>query len=150
LQSALPDLIEESSPHWLQGWIENATAFWRLDEIGFLFTAVLAFGTLLALLNYLFPGIRGILMSLRFPVFLILLASLVLFGLKWYDTKDERVVILDKEVSAYYGPSDKEAKAFVLHEGAEGKIMDSSRDWFYVALKNKNTGWIPKTSCEII
>ncbi len=150
LQSALSDRIEESSPNLAQWLAENVTAPWTLDEIGFLFTAMLALLAILALSDYLFSAARAVSGFLRPPIFSILLVSVALFGFKWWDTKDPRVVVLDKETGAYYGPSDKEAKAFVLHEGAQGKVLDSSQDWFYVALKNKNTGWIRKSSCEII
>ena len=85
------------------------------------------------------------------PLALVLLVvSAVLLGAQWWDTKEPRVVVLDKEVNAYYGPSDSEAKAFVLHEGAEGKVLDASGDWLYITLKNKNTGWIRKSSSETI
>jgi len=70
--------------------------------------------------------------------------------LKWTDAKDPRVVVLDKEVYAHYGPSGKETNAFLLHEGAEGKVLDETPEWFYIVLKNKNSGWIPKSSCETV
>ena len=150
LQSSLPDRIEESSLNLPSLLLRNVTDRWTLTEIGFLFTAALALLALLALLDYALPSLRAVSGFLRPLAFVALLASAVLFGFQVWDTKDPTAVILDKEVSAYYGPSDKEAKAFVLHEGAEGRLLDSSGDWVYIALRNKNTGWIRKNSCEIV
>ena len=150
LQGALPDRIEESSLNLPRLLLQNATELWTLDEIGFLFTAALALLALLACLDYLLPVMAVVSGFLRPLTFFLLIGSAALFGFKWWDTKDPRAVILDKEVNAYYGPSDRETKAFVLHEGAEGKILDSSQDWFYIGLKNKNMGWIRKNSCEVI
>lgn len=150
LQSALTDRIEELSPNLLRLLLQNATNQWTFDEIGFLFTLALGVLALLALLNYLLPAGLPDLGFLRSAALICALLSAALFGFKWVDTKDPRAVILDKEVTAYYGPSDRESKAFVLHEGAEGRILDESHDWVYIALKNKNTGWIRKNSCEVI
>ena len=150
LQSALPDRIEESSLNLPRFLLRKVTEPWTLEEIGYLFTAALAVLAALALLDFALPLIQALTGFLRPLIFLLLLASAALFGFKWWDTKDPRAVILDKEVNAFYGPSDRETKAFVLHEGAEGKILDTSGDWVYIALKNKNTGWIRKNACEIV
>jgi len=58
--------------------------------------------------------------------------------------------VLYKEVTARYGPSDKETKAFVLHEGASAKVLDQTDGWYYIFLQDKNTGWVSKKSCAII
>jgi tetratricopeptide (TPR) repeat protein len=150
LQSALPDRIEESSPNLIRLALRYATTPWTLDEMAVFFTAGFAVFAVLALLGYLFPAFRPVSGFLRGLVLLFMLIPAVLFAFKWWDTKDPRVVILDKEVYAYYGPSDKETKAFLLHEGAEGKVLDNTQDWYYIALKNKNTGWIRKNSSEIV
>ena len=150
LQSALPDRIEESSLNLPRLLLGNVTDRWTPTEVGFLFTAALALLALLAVLDYALPSLRAVSGFLRPLAFFILMGSAVLFGFQGWDMKDPTAVILDKEVSAYYGPSDREAKAFVLHEGAEGRLLDASGDWVYMALKNKNTGWIRKNSCEIV
>ena len=150
LQGALQDRIEETSLNLPRLLLQNATELWTLDEVGFAFTLALALLVLLIFVGYLFPALAAVLGSLRPLLFILLFGSAVLFGFQWWDTKDPRAVILDKEVVAHYGPSDGEAKAFVLHEGAEGNILDASGDWVYIALKNKNTGWRRKNSCEIV
>jgi len=150
LQSALSDRIEDSSSNLFRLLIEKVTTIWTLDEIAFSFTMGMVVLFVMTLFAYLFPALRTIVRFLRSFVFLFLLASMGVFGLQWWETKDPRVVILDKEVVAYYGPSEKETKAFLLHEGAEGKVLDESQDWYYIALKNKNTGWLRKNSCEVI
>ena len=73
-----------------------------------------------------------------------------LFVLKWYQVKEPKAVILVKEIYARYGPSDKETKAFLLHEGAEARVMDETKGWWFIALVNKNSGWIPKETSGIV
>ena len=150
LKSTLSDRIEDVSPNPLLTPVKKILHRATLDEISFLFSGALAVFTLLSLLGLLFPAARGFFGSLGTPAVFLMLVFGVSFGVKWFATKDPRAVVLDKEVTAYYGPSDKETKAFILHEGAEGKILDQSQDWVYISLKNKNTGWIRKNSCEII
>ena len=150
LRNALPDRIEDKSSNPFYMPIQRLLDLYSLDEIALSFTVALAFLALLALLDYAFVAVRAVTGFFRALAILAVLASAALFGLQWMDQKDPQAVILDRETIAYYGPSDKETRAFVLHEGAEGRLLDESGDWTYLSLKNKNTGWIRKNSCETV
>jgi SH3-like domain-containing protein len=64
--------------------------------------------------------------------------------------REPAAVVLEKEVYAHYGPSERETKAFLLREGVEVKLLDESKGWLYVSLGEKNPGWVPKASCEVV
>lgn len=149
LKGVLADKIEDRS-HFTLAALRDFLARWTADELALTFTAALGFWALLSAAGFLFPSVRSRLSWLRSPVLAGVLVFGAVFALRWMDTKDPRVVVLDRETTAYYGPSERETKAFVLHEGAEGKVTDESGEWLYIALGNGNTGWIRKNSCEII
>ena len=78
--------------------------------------------------------------------------ELLLRGTSWTITSRHLVgVALD--IVLYvpgYGPSEKETKAFVLHEGALARVIDQTDEWYYIFLQDKNNGWVLKKSCEIV
>ena len=150
LKNALSDRIEDKSSNPLYTPIEKVLDLFTQDELALSLGAALAAWALLALLGCFFAALRAAVGFFRMWALLFIFISAASLGLKWTQTKDPLAVILEKETTSYYGPSDRETKAFVLHEGAEGKILDESGDWVYIALKNKNTGWIRKNACEII
>jgi tetratricopeptide (TPR) repeat protein len=149
LKAALPDKIEDNS-YFLIAGSRELMSYVTPDELAILLSALLAW---VALLNSVY---------FFFPVFISWtgwMRKLGLFGLgvvalllawKVWETKDPHVVVLDKEVYAFYGPSDRETKAFLLHEGALGKVTDTTDDWVYLTLPNKKSGWIRKNACETI
>jgi hypothetical protein len=150
LRGALTDRIEDNTSNALLTPIERLLEQVTLDEVTLAFSAGLALLALFGFAAIFAPAARGALRPVRSLALLCVLLSALAFAGKWSLGKDPVAVVLDPEVTAYYGPSDKETKAFVLHEGAEGKVLDESSDWLYLSLKNKNTGWIRKNSCEIV
>lgn len=150
LKTSFVDRIEDTSTQILYMPVKNVLDHVTSDEFAIAFSTVLALFALTVVLGALFPNAKALFGPLRSATLLILLITGVLFALKWWDTKDPRAVILEKEVTGRYGPSDSESKALVLHEGAVGKIVDESGDWIYIQLANKNMGWLRKSSCEII
>ena len=150
LKSVLADRIEAPSDNPVFFWGRKAADTFTINEISISLSALLALFLAFAVLNFIFPRTKSWTGFFQFLTVAALVACAALFILKWTDVKDPRVVVLDKEVYAHYGPSNKETNAFLLHEGAEGKVLDETPDWFYIVLKNKNSGWIPKSSCETV
>jgi len=147
LKDSLKDKVEDRS-HFAVAAMKSFLDRWSLRELAFCFTALLALAALLSLAGFFSAQLP--LRAFWTPAIIALVFSGALFALKAWDSKDPRAVILDKEVTAYYGPSDGETKAFVLHEGAEGRVTDESGDWLYISLQNKNAGWVRKNACEIV
>ena len=150
LKTVITDRIESPEGSLIIYWIRQILGRLTLNEIGIVLSGFLALWAALSALTYVFPVIKLLSKVLGVFVVLFLLLTAVLFGVKWNNVKDPRAVILDKEVQTRYGPSEKETKAFTLHEGAEAKVTDETKDWWYITLPDKNAGWIPKKSCEII
>jgi len=150
LKSVLADRLDDLDGGILRMWSEQAIANFTINEISALFTLLLGVFMFLSLLTVLFPNFKNAARALRLVIYLLAVAAGVLFYFKWLDVKDPRVVVVAKEVEVRYGPSDRETKAFLLHEGAEAKVLDHTNDWNFITLKNKNSGWIRKESCEVI
>ncbi|MBI2095132.1 MAG: tetratricopeptide repeat protein [Candidatus Omnitrophica bacterium] len=121
-----------------------------MNELVWAFTAGSAALAGVCLLAFLFPPLRPGTRPVAALLMLCLLGLSALLAFKWTNEKDPRAVVLDREVFARYGPSDRESKAFALHEGAEGRVLDRSRDWIYLGLADGKTGWVPETACEIV
>jgi len=150
LKSALPDKIEPANENLIIYWLKSMAAKFTIDEISLAITAALSWWLLTAVLLFFLPQAKRLMRVVRAPIILFLAVAAILFFFNWIENKDPKVVILTKEAFARYGPSEKETKAFLLHEGAEAKVKDKSKDWLFVVLKNNNSGWIPKQSCEFI
>lgn len=150
LKSVLPDRIEAKDESLTHYWLRLAAGTVTMDEMSLGLTAVLALWLGVTLLAFFYAGFRPTGRGIQTLLFLILAGTTALFAFKWVETRDPRVVILDKEVYSRNGPSERETKAFLLHEGAEAKVLDESKEWLYVTLKNKNSGWIQKKTCEVI
>lgn len=147
LKGVFADNIEDKSD-FVTAFLREYFSYLRMDEVAYLFSFSLILLALYFVFQFLSSGASYV--WIRQSIIALIFLSAVLFGLKFWVTKDPHVVILDKEVYAYYGPSDQETKAFLLHEGAEGAVIDESGDWYDIILANKNTGWIRKSSCEIV
>ena len=150
LKGALPDRLEEASFNFMRFWISKALDFFTVDEIALILLGCVGSLFLLSVLLCLSPAARSWAGSFQVLFIIGLIASAVLLNLKWHQMKEPQVVVLDREVVTRNGPSSEESKAFLLHEGAEGKVIDESKDWYYIVLANKSTGWIPKESCEVV
>jgi tetratricopeptide (TPR) repeat protein len=149
LKGALKDKIEDRS-HFTLAASREFLERWTSDEIALLLTSFLALTAALGASLLLFPAASRRIRSLGRLVMAALFVSGLLVAWKWWETKDPRAVVLDRETSAHYGPSESETKAFLLHEGAQGKVLDETGEWFYLALPNGNSGWIKKNACEIV
>ncbi len=150
VKSAVADRIEPNNEGLIVSGIRKITDPLTINELSMILSGILILFTTMAFIAFIFPVFRPFIHGAGILVVFVFLAAVVLFAFKWVEVKDPRVVILDKEVEARYGPSSRETKAFTLHEGAEATVADETQDWFYVALENKSSGWVPKKACEII
>lgn len=151
LKNALTDRIEPPpDPLAVASFLKSFSERYTLDEAAVAVSGFLAALAFLSLVAWKIPSVKVFSGVLRGLLLLFLGASLFLFGLKWMQVKDRAVIVLVKEVTARYGPTQKETKAFVLHEGARVRVLDETQDWFYVRLDDGNEGWLPKNTCEVV
>lgn len=150
VKSGLPDRIEEPYGDLILMKVNEALAYVSVNEAAWAFTLSLGVIALLMGLALLAPGARAWTRGLiSFAVLFAVFAAGV-FAFEVWKEKDALAVLLDREVVVRYGPSENESKAFLLHEGAEARVTDSTDDWFFIRLANGHSGWVPKRACEIV
>ena len=83
---------------------------------------------------------------------LLILFALSLLGsiLAYSYYRVPRAVILNSEVSIRYGPDEKDAVAFELHEGTEVRVIRRKDGWNQISLPDGKSGWLPSGSLGII
>jgi tetratricopeptide (TPR) repeat protein len=113
------------------------------------FAASWALLALIAILSFMFPDIKKSTPVLSFAISACIAVTALFIFMRYPDAHQRRIVIVDKEAGVFYGPSERETKAFTLHEGAEATVHDESKDWLYLKRGDKS-GWIKKSSCEEI
>ncbi len=150
VKSAITDKIEPADEDITRMFIRRIADKLAVNEVAMILSGLLILFLLFSFIGFMAPAVKTFTRGFSFLAAIFFVVTTVLFIFKWLDVKDPKVIILDKEVEARYGPSDRETKAFVLHEGAEARVIDESRDWFYLSLENKSSGWVPKKSCEVV
>jgi tetratricopeptide (TPR) repeat protein len=148
LQTTFQDRSQQTPLNPFLSWPRIVSDYLSVNEVSVILLAAFVVLFAAALFSFLAPGVGAA--RAVFLAFVFLIAACGLFFLKWLEVKDPRAVVLQKEIPVRYGPSVKETKAFALHEGAEVKVMDESKDWVYVVFDKKNSGWIPKDGCELL
>jgi len=73
-----------------------------------------------------------------------------LAGVLVYEIRFPRGVIHETEVYARYGPSGRDTRAFLLHEGTTVYILKSGGGWFFVEFGKTKKGWIPRSSILLL
>ncbi len=150
VQSTFLDRLDVVDEPIFVFWAKKIAESVSFAELAFLVLVFCAILFVSALVSFIWPAGSGRLKGLQVLTLAVLLCSATLLGFKIWQGRDARAVVTDAEIFARYGPSGKETKAFLLHEGAEGWVSDEVKDWVYVTLANKSSGWVPKKSCEII
>lgn len=88
--------------------------------------------------------------ALSWAFALLLAASALAAGsaaLKWRQTLNgSDGVVLEKEVQARAGFTERDTVLFVLHEGAEFTILGEEAGWWKIELADGKKGWIPARS----
>jgi tetratricopeptide (TPR) repeat protein len=107
LKSVLPDRIEPVNENLIVYWLKTMAAKFTIDEISLAITAALGWWLLTAVLLFFIPQAKRVMRIIRAPIILFLAVAAVLFFFNWIENKDPKVVILNKEVFARYGPSEK-------------------------------------------
>ncbi len=151
LKNALTDRIEPPlDPLAVKFFLKMFAESYTTDEAAGVVSGLLAALAIFSFFGWKIPSIKVFSGFFRVLLLFSLSAAVFLFGLKWTQVKDPSVIVLAKEATARYGPTNKETKAFILHEGARARVVDSTKDWLYVRLDDGNEGWLPKESCETI
>jgi len=134
------------------------------ERARFLVVRQLPLGSWIALASFVyFLTGAGVLLVLLIPVLRkpaapvlkallgLLFAAALCAALAFSYYRIPRAIILDREVAVRYGPQDKDAVAFQLHEGTEVRVVRGDRtDWVQISLPDGKSGWVPAASVERI
>lgn len=146
-KAQIPLQIDSAAPAFLK-WLLKQSRFVRKGEavnLTLLFFILFLLLTVLRLtkeMRWIYPARRVVLA--------LLLLSLVLTGLKFYDERDRDAILISPQVTVRFGPSRQEEVEFKLAEGIHVKVADSIGDWYRINLANGKTGWVEKTDLGFI
>jgi len=88
------------------------------------------------------------------PVFKVLLGllslGLICAVLAFIYYRTPRAIILAPQIAVRYGPQEKDAAAFELHEGTEVRIVRARSGWVQISLPDGKSGWAPAEALERI
>lgn len=81
-------------------------------------------------------------------------AVIVLFAclaLALYEKRSTRTaVVIVRNVMARQGPLDEAQNAFVVHDGAELKVLDQKDDWLQVSVGQRRIGWVKRDAVIVL
>ena len=148
------DRIESVPEFFLVGWMRNLG--WKLSSDAWaVLCLVFLAGALAMLLLFLQSGSRGLKKTGFFAgiaLFLLSLASLAFASWQKSDyIKSDDAVVTAPVVSVKSAPGGSDGKdLFILHEGAEVRVIDNVGDWVNIELPDGRQGWTTATILEKI
>lgn len=150
---AVIDKIEALPPSRISEWWNGfkygvGPDAWAWICVGLMFGAFLLFTVYYLSQN---TGLR------RFGFFgglIVLLLSISAYFLSssnksFIENKQEAIIFAPK-VDAHSEPNPNSNNVFTLHEGTKVKVLNSSDEWFEIAIASGNKGWIKKEEAEEI
>lgn len=103
------------------------------------------------LLSLLVPSLRRPAGTVLKVLLVLLLTSALCAALAYAYYRTPRAVIVEREVEVRYGPQEKDAVAFALHEGSEVRVVREDRSgWVQISLPDGKSGWVNATAAEKI
>lgn len=128
-------------------WLSFLSALeWRVIAISLFWICAICFGLTLFLKNF-----KNIFLSIAISGLLIGLFSLWASKLQFsVENNCDSAVVLASKVFVKSAPNNTSDDLFVLHEGAELKVLDKVNDYQKVRLIDGKTGWIQKNQLIII
>lgn len=143
VMSMLEDKISPPRCSWLAKKINILPEMFSLGKwLGFtLLVWLLIIG--LALIAIFVPRLRRIYWRIFFILIISLFAGLTSIGVLYSRQVSPAAIILTQEVPVYYGPSEGDVEAFLLHEGTEVKLRKEQAGWYQIQLPDGKSGWLP-------
>jgi tetratricopeptide (TPR) repeat protein len=149
-QECLEDDISALSPNFLKRMKFVVVRQLPLGSWFRLSSSIYFLTALWIILVMLIKPLRKISPPVLKTLLVILALSLLASFLAYSYYRVPRAVVLDPEVSLRYGPDEKDAVAFQLHEGTEVRLIRKKDGWSQISLPDGKSGWLPSDSLEII
>jgi tetratricopeptide (TPR) repeat protein len=135
------DRVEMKKPHFLLLIIHNLLNKFTLTEIT-IFTSIVFSLTFIFLILYSLRKHLLLVKNISLSLIVIFLISAILFATKASEINTERAVVLAEKIDVKTAPSNNATLEFVIHEGTEFEIIESTKEWVKIRLKDGKTGWI--------
>jgi tetratricopeptide (TPR) repeat protein len=148
--SLVEDNIKPSPRSWAANQWNKLVSSFNMRELAI--AAVVMFWLLFAVLIVFVYANRWRRILLRVAGILLVLFFVVVAGAlsRAYLDGEKEAVVLTKEVKVHYGPSADDVVAFILHEGAVVRVENVKADWYLIGLPDGKSGWLKKSSCELV
>lgn len=150
LSRSLTDVSEPSAASVFLWPLRTAAAVFSAAELGAVFGGGLALWVLAALCAAFVPRAASALSRAAVLPLIVCLLTGALIAVRWQELSQPAFVIFQPSVEARYGPSERENKAFELHEGTAARIVDRTEGWVYLLLPDGRFGWVPTNSGETV
>lgn len=100
---------------------------------------------------YLFTGFRrgGFILGFTGIITSVVFISLAIAN-QAYQKKNVPAIVLAASSYAKSGPGEKAEDVFILHEGAEVKVIESFEEWRKIRLPDGKVGWIDAADVKVI
>lgn len=139
------DRIEKKKPHFLLLIFNNLLNKCTLTEIA-IFTSVLVSLTLIFLILYLLRKNLLLVKNISLSLTVIFLISAILLTTKISKIRSKRAIVLTEKIDVKTAPSNNATLEFVIHEGTEFEIIETTEKWVKIRLEDGKTGWITSTT----
>lgn len=136
-------------PFFVRG-IRRLLSWVTLKETAHLFSLLLFLLALSVTLGAFTPFSKSIPSFITGLLFLALLFSVSLLGLKGLRTQEHYAIVTAEEAPVYYGPSESETRAFLIHEGTKARIVNRVESWVQIEFPDETSGWVSVESLEEI
>lgn len=159
LKFALAHLETKDIPHQIENYETIREEFLQPVTLPMylLLVALFLFATGWTVFNFIGKRRRAFQEEVRppgFPVigailFVCLLISTSLLGLKFYDATLTRGTIVDDKVTVQAAPGENQVALFELYAGFEVLVRHVDHDWIQVTYPGASSGWIKKSALLI-
>jgi len=91
----------------------------------------------------------GLITSLTSLMLAVVCTSLSYLQYRAY-RKDQPAIVFAREIPVRSEPNERSTSAFLLHEGAKVKVLDSLNEWRKIQLADGQNGWITAESIRLL
>ena len=138
-------------PSHSPGWVERSVQRLTLREWRILGSVPVWIFFGLLILRELQPRWRKAL-----PFWLILSGAIALLAVSttiWVHATSagkRTAVVIQRDIGMRLGPFEESERVMDLHNGAELRVLDATREWLQVTADDVTVGWIPETAVRVL
>jgi tetratricopeptide (TPR) repeat protein len=148
-QLRIVDKIEPIPELFLVEWWTEVTHLFSIDTYLWLCFTIFTLLILLIVIR-LFYSRQLITRFIWITSFLLIFILIVTISVIYEFETTQFGVILEEKISVVSEPDSEATEVFILHEGTKVKINRNLNEWLEISIPDGKTGWLQKTSLEMI